>query len=260
NTTGANNLFIGYQAGQINTTAGNNTFIGTQAGQANAVGGAGNSFVGYFAGGSNTTGYGNVFFGQDAGGVNTTGIDNTYVGNLAAYSNTTGSSNTFLGDEAGNDNISGSGNVFLGFNAGYSELGSNKLYIANSATNPPLIYGDFATARLGLGTTAPVAKLDVSGTAKIGTNGTVLTNVIKAIVSTDVASVPAGGAVTQTYAVANAVVGSAVYISPDLALANGLVIAYARVSAANTVEVKFVNGTAAAIDPPLMNYNIAVIQ
>jgi hypothetical protein len=38
--------------------------------------------------------------------------------------------------------------VFLGYYAGGQELGSNKLYIANSNTTTPLIYGDFTASKL----------------------------------------------------------------------------------------------------------------
>jgi len=44
---------------------------------------------------------------------------------------------------AGVFNTTGSGNVFLGYTAGYNETGSNKLYIDNSNTATPLIYGEF---------------------------------------------------------------------------------------------------------------------
>ena len=37
----------------------------------------------------------------------------------------------------------GSSNVFLGFGAGIYETGSNKLYIANSNSGLPLVYGEF---------------------------------------------------------------------------------------------------------------------
>ena len=53
--------------------------------------------------------------------------------------------NTAIGERAGYSLVTGSSNVFLGYNAGYYELGSNKLYIANSNTTTPLIYGDFST-------------------------------------------------------------------------------------------------------------------
>jgi len=56
---------------------------------------------------------------------------------------------------AGRLNVAGSNNVFLGMMAGYTELGSNKLYIANNKRTP-LIYGQFSAVasrnKLGIGT------------------------------------------------------------------------------------------------------------
>ena len=66
--------------------------------------------------------------------------------------------NTFIGMEAGFDNISGSGNVFLGHRAGFQETGSDKLYIANSDTQTPLLYGDFSQSLLRVN-----GNLDVTG-------------------------------------------------------------------------------------------------
>jgi hypothetical protein len=66
----------------------------------------------------------------------------------SSFSVTTGGNNTYLGYQAGYTNATGSGNVSLGYQAGYSETGSNKLYIANSNTATPLIYGDFSTPAL----------------------------------------------------------------------------------------------------------------
>jgi len=42
----------------------------------------------------------------------------------------------------------GNGCVMLGYFAGFNETGSNKLYIDNSSTTTPLIYGDFSTNTL----------------------------------------------------------------------------------------------------------------
>ena len=56
--------------------------------------------------------------------------------------------NTSVGFETGANNLTGSGNVFLGYQAGYNETGSNKLYIDNSNTSTPLIYGDFDTDKV----------------------------------------------------------------------------------------------------------------
>jgi hypothetical protein len=60
--------------------------------------------------------------------------------------------------------------------AGFNEAGSNKLYIDNSDTNSPLIYGDFSTdylvfnGKVGITKTAPTHLLDV-GTSGAYCNG-----------------------------------------------------------------------------------------
>ena len=74
---------------------------------------------------------------------NTTGSDNTAIGRNALQSITSGSQNTAIGLGAGSTNSQGTGNIFVGYMAGSQETGSNKLYIDNSATTTPLIYGDF---------------------------------------------------------------------------------------------------------------------
>ncbi|MEW6003355.1 MAG: hypothetical protein AB1638_12030 [Nitrospirota bacterium] len=104
----------------------------------------GNTYYGTGAGASlDGTGWYNAFFGYNAG-YNTTGGDyNTFIGYSAGLNNTTGNYNTFIGRAAGYSNQTGIGNVFLGYGAGYNETGSDKLYIDNSSTSTPLIYGEF---------------------------------------------------------------------------------------------------------------------
>jgi hypothetical protein len=172
------NSFIGGTAGSSNTTGEANTFVGAKAGVLNTTG-TFNTFVGQDAGGNNTTGGSNTFIGQDAGNSNTTGQNNTFVGRSAGLSLETGSHNTFLGVDAGFANAScskntfigwgagfasesDSGCVFIGYQAGFIESGSNKLYIANSAADSSvLIYGDFSTGEVGIGTTSPGYRLQV---------------------------------------------------------------------------------------------------
>ena len=141
-TTGESNNFIGSHAGYSNTTGSENIFLGSNTGYFNTTGYR-NSFIGHSAGHSNTTGYCNVFLGRHSGVYNTTGNENTFIGYKSGRSNTTGDYNTSLGYYAGYSNITGTGNVFLGYNAGYNETGSNTLYIENSSSSSPLIYGEF---------------------------------------------------------------------------------------------------------------------
>ncbi|MFH1313121.1 MAG: tail fiber domain-containing protein [Candidatus Eisenbacteria bacterium] len=174
-----NNTYIGYRAGYSNEYTGDNTFIGYLAGRQNT--GAGNVFVGSFtgagnasasyntfvgerAGASNDDGGANTFIGDKAGQANTHGEDNLFAGTVSGNFNTTGSYNTYLGTLAGYRNEAGSYNVCVGYNAGYWETGSDNLYIANGQDAADvLIYGDFATGRIGLGTLAPDRKLHIVG-------------------------------------------------------------------------------------------------
>ncbi|MFA6501444.1 MAG: hypothetical protein WCT85_01520 [Parachlamydiales bacterium] len=153
-TSGDYNSFFGKMAGGSNTTGDNNTFVGKDAGYKNITG-SDNVFVGFQSGyetSDNAEGVstGNVFVGKLAG--YGTGIKNfkaysTAIGCEALFSDTV-NNNTALGYRAGYSNITGSGNLFLGYEAGYNELTSNKLYIENSNSATPLIYGDFATDEL----------------------------------------------------------------------------------------------------------------
>jgi hypothetical protein len=70
---------------------------------------------------------------------------NVAIGAESLYSVTSGVDNVVLGHGAGYSLTTGSDNIFIGYQAGYNETGSNKLYIANSNTATPLIYGDFST-------------------------------------------------------------------------------------------------------------------
>ncbi len=163
NTTGDDNTFLGCKTGCVNTTGYYNTSLGYKAGRSNTTGND-NTFLGVGTGYSNTTGGDNTFVGERTGYSNTTGFTNTFIGRDTGHKNTTGSSNTFLGCEAGYCNSEGTGNVFVGYKAGFYEYGSNKLYIANGPADAnTLIYGDFSTGNVGIGTTTPLQKLHIAG-------------------------------------------------------------------------------------------------
>ncbi len=144
NTTGSSNTANGRSALVYNTTGSSNTANGSAALAFNTTGFR-NTANGANALRSNTIGNYNTANGRDALLFNTTGSDNTANGRSALSSNTTGSENTAIGVSALFNNTAGSGNVALGFQAGFQETGSNKLYIANTSTSSPLIYGEFNT-------------------------------------------------------------------------------------------------------------------
>jgi len=146
----SSNLFIGKNAGlSIAAGAGGNTFIGNDVGR-NTGTGFNNTFIGKDAGLSNNVGAANSFIGNGAGNKNLSGSNNIFIGQHAGYRNTAGNNNTALGHYAGYNNTTGEGNVFIGHRAGYNESESNKLYIDNSDTSTPLIYGDFGKKTLSV--------------------------------------------------------------------------------------------------------------
>lgn len=147
-TTGASNVFIGHGAGENSQAAHINVFIGKNAGNDN-VSGSENTYVGHGAGAANQTGSSNTFIGGKSGLTNGGG-ENTLIGSQAMPLNTSGNENVAIGYQAGYQNTSGSGNVYLGYKAGRNDTGSGRLYIDNSDTSSPLIYGDFSTDRLNI--------------------------------------------------------------------------------------------------------------
>ncbi|MBL7832865.1 MAG: hypothetical protein JNK18_02880 [Cyclobacteriaceae bacterium] len=169
--TGDYNSFFGAYAGLANTSGNYNTFIGYRAGDASVTASA-NTYVGYYAGNNSTAGS-NTFLGYYSGFTNTTGTNNTYVGYHSGRS-ATGGNNTFIGYQTGNSSV-GTGNVFLGYQAGYNESGSGKLYIDNSNTATPLIYGDFTTNQVGINA-VPTGSytLNIGGSLNLVTSGTAI--------------------------------------------------------------------------------------
>jgi hypothetical protein len=145
-TSGLFNTFLGSTAGTGNTTGGVNVFVGHQAGSV-ISGGASNTFVGAGAGKIKVSGDFNVYIGANSGGNTIAGDNNVYVGDWAGRFNYSGANNTYIGQASGYLS-SGSSNVFLGAGAGVSVSGSNLLYIANTSTPNPLIWGNFSTGEV----------------------------------------------------------------------------------------------------------------
>lgn len=127
-----------------------------------------------------------------------------------------------------------------------SATGQNTTAIGNGATTSQtnaLVLGN-STTNVGIGTSTPntSAKLDVAGSFKLGASGTLLANIIKTTI-TVTPTVAIGTTTTVTATVTGATTTSNVLINPRANLANGVVIAYYYISAANTLTIGFNSGT-----------------
>lgn len=148
--------------------------------------------AGYISG--TVGGSGSTIYGYQAGkSIYKTSNSNTFIGAQTGFSIVSGQGNTFLGFNSGYLNT-GSGNVFLGRQAGYGETGSNLLYIDNSNTSTPLIWGDFANDQLRLngrvGIGAVTSFPSVAGTVNVSSyrlfvTGGILTDEVRVNLSTN---------------------------------------------------------------------------
>lgn len=144
-TTGGFNFALGSQSLKVATIGSNNIAIGNEAMKVTAVNISNSVAIGQqagytLAGGANFS----VLIG-DYAGRSATSVRNTGIGQ-GVLQLATGGYNVGVGMGAGRN--AGSRGVYIGYNAGYNETGDDKLYIANSNTTTPLIYGDFSTPEL----------------------------------------------------------------------------------------------------------------
>ncbi len=170
--TGIANAFFGYQAGLNNINGETNAFFGFNAGNSN-TNGSNNSFFGYGAGRDNTVGTTNAFFGYQAGLNNGNGSDNSFFGRQAGQNNTFGVVNSFFGANAGLSNTTENYNTFIAANAnGAADITNATALGANASVTQSnsLVLGSIngvngagADVSVGIGTTAPKARLHVQG-------------------------------------------------------------------------------------------------
>ncbi len=114
---------------------------------------------------------------------------------------------------------------------------------------------------VGIGTNAPTAKLDVSGTYKLGVAGSVLTNIIKTSVPiSDVTAFTQGLSRSITASVPGATVGASVIVNPRAALTGTLIIGSSFVSAAGVVTIVFNNTSNTSTAVGSITVDITIIQ
>ncbi|MFK7782890.1 hypothetical protein [Psychroserpens sp.] len=155
NTEGNGNVATGYQSLYSNTIGNSNIATGNNSLHDNTEGNYNIAF-GTRALGDNLTGSVNTAIGYFALNLNTEGNSNIAIGTRSLYSNDTGAYNVGYGYESLYNNTTGSYNVALGHRAGYNETNSNRLYIENSSSASPLIYGEFDTDLLRINGTLDI--------------------------------------------------------------------------------------------------------
>lgn len=134
NNTIANNLAIGYKAGEANVSGSSLVYIGYTAGR--YATGIQNVYIGDRAGrgvSGQSTGTANTAIGATALYLYTTGHDNTAIGLQACQSLTTGNFNTCLGVNTGWGITTAHGNMLLGSYTGQYVNGNYNTYIGYSA-------------------------------------------------------------------------------------------------------------------------------
>jgi len=153
------NLFL-HNRGVKNLAAGNNALGANSTGPSNVAVGDSSLF-------SNLAGFRNVAVGATALAINSTGSNNVAAGYGALNSNTTGSRNIALGSEAGKNLTTGDDNIDIGHVGVAGE--SNTIRLGDPAVHTSTLLA----GKVGVGTTSPGAKLDVSGavSATPTTNG-----------------------------------------------------------------------------------------
>ncbi len=140
NSIGIQNTGIGFGSLLSNTTGSNNTSLGSSL-NLNTQGSQ-NIAIGNFSLEQSTIQSNNAALGYCAVRFLTSGEQNTIVGNFAGQNLISGSQNVYLGYASGRSSA-GTGNVLIGNQSGENLVASNRLFIENTNSSLPLIYGEF---------------------------------------------------------------------------------------------------------------------
>ena len=100
----------------------------------------------------------NTIVGYNACDILATGSHNSIFGRDGFIANVSGSRNTGMGSNVGNT-VTGDGNVLLGYSVASGQTAiSNQLWIDNSNTSTPLIWGDFSSNEIVINGSHEVTK------------------------------------------------------------------------------------------------------
>lgn len=173
NTTGDNNVAVGYFTLKSNQSGENNTGIGSSS-LTSTTTGSHNSAFGYRSMYWNSSGNYNTAMGYSSLFNISTGSDqNTSIGYFSLVALMSGDMNVAIGDRAGDNLSSGSNNIFIGHDTDAPiASGSNQLNIGN------IIYGtgiDLSNYKIGIGIDAPDEALDVRGNFQVKQSASAVT-------------------------------------------------------------------------------------
>jgi len=102
-------------------------------------------------------------------------------------------------------------------------------------------------------------RIATDGKVRIGVNGSGITSISKGSFAVDLPSINAKASHKQNFTLNGVDTGASVAVSSSLELPDGLIIAYARVVSANTIEVKFINVSDNPIDLSLATFHISAV-
>lgn len=102
-------------------------------------------------------------------------------------------------------------------------------------------------------------RVATDGKVRIGVNGSSITSISKGSFSIDLPSINAKASHKQNFTLNGVEISASVAVSSSIELPDGLIIAYARVVSANTIEVKFINVSDNPIDLSLATFHISAV-
>jgi hypothetical protein len=161
-----------------------------------------------------------------------------------------------------------------GVNNAYLYSAANDFVMGNSTAGKNLIFFTGGTAasneamrinptgKVGVANTNPQATLDVDGTVKVGTAGTILNSIIRFTDQsiTDNTTFTYNQSRTETFTLSGVTQYASIIVTPRSALPVGLGIAFAYASATNTVSVGIINASGATLALGTVAFDITVIQ